>query len=99
MIYTQIVGSIITILCALITTFLIPFLKTKYTQAQIEKAIQIASIAVNAAEQIFTETKMGQQKMIYVKNYLKKRGIRLDEKEIETLIESEVFKLKEQICK
>ena len=50
-------------------------------------------IAVNAAEQIYNESGMGEVKKEYVLEFLKKRGITMDIDSVDALIESEVYKL------
>ena len=61
-----------------------------------KKSLKISKwvrIAVNAAEQIYNESGMGEVKKEYVLEFLKKRGITMDIDSVDALIESEVYKL------
>ena len=65
-------------------------------KAKLEKKSLISKwvrIAVNAAEQIYNESGMGEVKKEYVLEFLKKRGITMDIDSVDALIESEVYKL------
>lgn len=90
----QIGVAIITILAALITTFVIPYIKEKTSKEQREKAIILSQAAVMAAEQIFTQQGQGQEKKTFVVNFLNDRGLAISEKEIDILIEAAVKELK-----
>lgn len=90
--YTELIQAIITLFAVLISSFLIPFLKEKLSKERYEKLKTWVSVAVKAAEQLYG-SKTGKQKKEYVLAYLKEKGIAFDTKEIETLIESEVYKI------
>lgn len=90
--YTEIIGGIITIISALVTTFLIPYLKEKLSQEKLQKLNYWVKIACQAAEQIYG-SKTGQQKKEYVVSFLLSKGIVFDVDEVTALIESEVYKL------
>ena len=49
--YTEIIGGIITIISAIVTTFLIPYLKEKLSQEKLQKLSYWVKIACQAAEQ------------------------------------------------
>ena len=53
-------------------------------------------IAVQAAEMIFKESKMGEQKKEYVLEFLKTKGYKVDTEAINNLIESAVLDLKKE---
>ncbi len=90
--YTDIIQAVISLVAVLITSFLIPYLKEKISKEKYEKLKTWVSVAVNAAEQLYG-SKTGQQKKQYVLDYLSAKGITININEIETLIESEVYKL------
>ncbi len=93
--YTEIIGGIITVLSAVVTTFLIPYLKERLSQEKLQKLSYWVKIACQAAEQLYG-SKTGQQKKEYVVAFLLSKGIVFDVDEVTALIESEVYKLTEK---
>ena len=92
--YTMIIKGVITILMALITMFVVPWLKSKTTEEQFNDILKWVKIAVQAAEMIYKESGMGKAKKAYVESFLNDLGIVYDKKEIDALIESAVLELK-----
>lgn len=93
--YTELIQAIIALVSVLITTFLIPLLKKKFSAEKLEELKKWVGIAVNAAEQLYG-SKAGQQKKEYVISFLLSKGITFDANEVEALIEAEVYKLTAQ---
>ena len=91
--YTKIVEAIIALLVAIITTFVIPYIKSKIDDAKMAKIIEWVTFAVKAAEQIYKESGMGEIKNKYVKKFLADHGVKLDMEQINVLIESAVWEL------
>lgn len=99
---TQIVTLIIALCVAVITAFLVPYIKKKYGQEKINEALNqveliqnYAKIAVNAVEQMFpgqTEKRL-QEATDYFNKQMEKLGITLDEDEVRKAIESAVLEL------
>lgn len=78
---TEIISGVITIISALISVFLIPYLKTKLDEAKRKRIKEYIDVAVRAAEQLFPSVdgeKMGKEKLNYVANMLKQKGITFD---------------------
>lgn len=96
---TDILEAVITIIVALVTTFVIPWLKTKCDIEKLKKIKTITEIVVAAAEQMYKESGMGVAKKQYVINYLKERGIKLDLDELNAMIESSVYKLGQELTR
>jgi LL-H family phage holin len=94
--YTLLFEGVLTILFALITMYFIPWLKTKVSAEELADIIKWVKIAVQAAEMIYKESGMGEAKKAYVKTFLEDKGIRYDERQIDSLIESAVLELKGQ---
>lgn len=92
---TPIIEAGLTLIAAVITAFIVPYIKSKTSEAQQKKLTALVEIAVMAAEQIFRETGMGKQKKAYVLNWLSERGVTVDESKLDALIESAVYSLKE----
>lgn len=91
---TQVVSAVITLIVALVSAFLIPYLKSKLSAEQLEKVKFWVNIAVEAAEMIYVGTGRGQEKKEYVLNFLNSKGFTLNMTEIDTLIEAAVLELK-----
>jgi LL-H family phage holin len=94
--YTLLFEGVLTILFALITMYFIPWLKTKVSAEELADIIKWVKIAVQAAEMIYNESGMGEAKKAYVKTFLEDKGIKYDERQIDSLIESAVMELKGQ---
>lgn len=91
---TNVVSAVITLLVAVVTTFLIPYLKEKVDAEKFEKIKAWVKVAVNAAEMIYTGAGRGEEKKAYVLDYLNQKGYKLDSATIDNLIESAVLELK-----
>lgn len=87
---TTIANAIIALAAAIITTFIIPWIKSKTTANQRREIVAWASIAVKAAEQIYNGPGRGDEKKRFVLNYLKNKGYSLDEKSLEIALEAAV---------
>lgn len=89
---TDIIEGVVVLISALVTTFLLPFLKQRLSDEKRQKLIFWVETAVKAAEQLYG-SKTGQQKKDYVVAFLLSKGIVADIDEVTALIESEVYKL------
>lgn len=85
--------AVITIISALVTGILIPYIRSKTTAEQRQHALTLAKYAVMAAEQIFKESGQGEKKKKFVINYLAEQGIKLTIYDLNVLIESAVKEL------
>lgn len=90
--YTELIQAVIALLSAIITGFIIPYIKKKITKERLEELKSWVEIAVRAAEKLYG-SKTGQQKKDYVVAFLLSKGIVFDVEEVNTMIESEVYKL------
>ncbi|MBR5825447.1 MAG: holin [Clostridia bacterium] len=89
---TPIIEIVVALLSALVTTFLIPYIKKKISAEKLAELQKWVGIAVEAAEQIYG-SKTGTQKKEYVVAFLLSKGIAFDTQEVNALIEAEVHKL------
>ena len=96
---TPIVNAVIALAAALVTAFVIPWIKSKTTAAQREEIHAWVKIAVTAAEQIFTETGKGKEKKAYVLKFLEEKNLKIDEKSFDLMIESAVKNMNEAFGK
>lgn len=87
---TPIVNAVITLIAAIVTTFLIPWIKSKIDAAKLAQIVEWVGIAVRAAEQIYNESGMGEKKKQYVLDFLASKGFTLDPDSINAMIEAAV---------
>lgn len=92
---TGIIEIVIALLSALVTTFLIPYIKKKMSAEKFSELQRWVKVAVEAAEQIYG-SKTGKQKKEYVVSYLLSKGIVVDVDSVSALIEAEVYKLSQK---
>lgn len=100
---TQITVALIALLSAIVTGFLIPWLKSKIginndkiTDNQRAVLKMIIVTAVKAAEQLYNSDQ-GQEKKAYVLNLLKEQGYDIDSDALDAAIESAVLDLHRQL--
>ena len=96
---TPVVNAVIALTAALVTAFVIPWIKSKITAAQREEINAWVKIAVTAAEQIYTETGKGKEKKAYVLKFLEEKNLKIDEKSVDLMIESAVKNMNEAFGK
>lgn len=92
---TPIVNAVITLAAALITAFLIPWIKKKYSAEKLAELQKWTKIAVEAAEMIYKGSGLGDLKKSYVQNYLAEKGYSINVIEVDALIESAVKEMKD----
>lgn len=94
----QIILMLIPILSAIITSFVIPFIREKIGSEKLVKYEYWATQAVQAAEMLFNEKGMGKTKKEYVVNFLNemfnKNKIVITEEQLDILIEAAVKQMK-----
>ena len=94
----QIILASIPVFGAIITGFIIPFIKEKIGAEELAKYEYWASMAVKCAEMLFKEQGMGGTKKEYVVNFLNemfnKNKTVITSEQIEVLVESAVKELK-----
>ena len=89
---TPIIQIVIILIGTIITSFLIPWIKSKTTQEQWWTVQNIAKVAVYAAEILYKGSGRGQEKLEYVMTYIKEfclqKGFSFDDKTIRQAIEN-----------
>lgn len=90
---TSVVTAILALIGAAITTYLIPWIKSKTTAEQRRIAQMIVRTAVYAAEQLFVGEDRGTEKLAYVQKRLEEAKIKLDVEAIRDMIEEAVLEL------
>lgn len=91
---TNVIEAFFALLTVCITTFVIPYIKSRTSAQQQAELAAWVKIAVAAAEQIYTGSGRGQEKKAYVLQRLTSHGITVDESKIDAMIESAVYALK-----
>ena len=94
----QIVLGAISIMGAILTGIVVPFVKEKIGNEKLAKYEQWASMAVECAEMLFKEQGMGEQKKQYVVDFLNKmfnkNKVVITPEQIEVLVEAAVKSMK-----
>lgn len=94
---TTIVEAVAALVAAIITAFVIPWIRSRTTNAQFEKIRMWVEVAVEAAEQIYTGSGRGAEKKAYVIDFLQDKGFKIDADSLDKLIEAAVFNLPEYL--
>lgn len=89
---TTIVNAVIALIAAIVTAFVVPWIKSRTTAQQREELIAWVKIAVAAAEQIYKDKK-GEEKKQYVLNFLENNGFSVDDDSVNAAIEAAVKQL------
>lgn len=90
---TPILEAVATLAVALITTFVVPYIKSKTTLEQQTQLNAWVKIAVTAAEQVYEGPGQGDKKKTYVLTWLAGHGIAIDEDKLDAMIEASVYEL------
>ncbi|MCM1299960.1 MAG: phage holin [Firmicutes bacterium] len=90
---TPIINGIIALVAAIITAFLIPWIKSKTTDSQRQQFVAWVKIAVAAAEQIYNGTGRGAEKKQFVIDFLEDKGLTFDKTAVDAAIEAAVKQL------
>lgn len=91
---TPIIELIVTVLAALCSIVIIPYIKTRLNRAQFDKAVQWVEIAVNAAEEA-ARTGLIEKgaKYGYAVELLERNGITFDAATTQALVDATVWQL------
>ena len=91
--FTPILEAVATLAVALVTTFVVPYIKSKTTLEQQTQINAWVRIAVTAAEQVYEGPGQGDKKKAYVLTWLAGHGIAVDEDKLDAMIEAAVYEL------
>ena len=87
---TLILNSVIALAAAIVSTVIIPWIRSKTTTQQREALMAWVKIAVEAAEQIFSGEGRGDEKKKYVAAFLEEKGFKIDGRSVDAAIEAAV---------
>jgi len=93
---TQLIEALLALAAVLITTFVIPYVKSKTSEAQREQIATWTKIAVTAAEQLYSGSGRGEEKKKYVLHFLQSKGLTVDLDAIDAMIEAAVYELQKE---
>lgn len=90
---TSIIQAVIALVAAVLTGFVIPWIKSKLDDRQYEMFAMLVRTGVYAAEQLFT-SEQWKEKKAYVVDLLKENGYTADVTAVDALIEATVRELR-----
>lgn len=90
---TPIANAAIALIAAVVSVYLIPWIKSKTTNEQRKQFVAWVKIAVSAAEQVYNGPGRGEEKKRYVIDFLKSQGVEFDEASVSNAIEAAVNQL------
>lgn len=94
----MILKVIVSVCAALITAYVLPYLKTLKDNKRYAMIFDMVSLAVRAAEQTITEPKSGGLKkskvLKFMTSWLGEKGIILSDDDLSELIEAAVYQMK-----
>lgn len=97
----QVIQTIIPVLGAVITYFIIPYIKATTEKEKLNQYKEWAALAVKTAEMLWEGTGHGEDKKAYVtaflNNMLNSRKTVITEEQLHVLIEATVREIKEEI--
>ena len=95
----NVILTVIPVIGAIITYFIVPFIKSSINEKQLVQYKEWAILAVKTAEMLWKESGCGEDKKAYVIKFLNdmfnKNKILITEEQLEVLIESAVKTMKE----
>lgn len=89
---TSFVEAVISVCVVFVSMVAIPWLRNKIGAQNLDELLSWVRIAVMAAEQLYNAAD-GEQKKLYVLNYLYEKGYNVDEQDVENAIEAAVLEL------
>lgn len=91
---TPLVEAVIAVLAMVISTYLIPWLKVRMSNEQLEKVYAIVDVGVYAAEKLYGAGH-GDDKLAYVKEFLAARGVELDTAQLKVFVDSAIKRMEQ----
>lgn len=90
---TPLCNAVIALVCAIVSAFIVPWIKSKGNNEKLKTLTEWVKIAVNAAEQIYNIAGCGKEKKQYVLDFLKSKGYSVDSESVSAAIEAEVRRI------
>lgn len=96
----MILKIVVSICAALITVYVVPYLKTLRQDKRYASLMDMVEVAVKAAEQTIKEPGQGDYKkaevIAFVSDWMTEHGIKISQEELSQLIECAVFSMKQE---
>lgn len=92
---TPLAEALITLAATAISVFLIPWLKTRYSNEKLAKAQAWVRVGVYAAEKLFGAGH-GDEKLAYAEDFLAAHKIKLDTATLKALVNAEIRKMEQE---
>ncbi|MCI9157152.1 MAG: holin [Lawsonibacter sp.] len=93
---TPVINAFIALVAALITAFVIPWIKRNTSAKDREELLKWVEIAVMAAQQLYQQLD-GSKRKEYVLNFLREKGYDVTSAEVDNAIEAAVLKLHQEL--
>lgn len=93
---TPIINAAVALLAAVITAFVVPWIKRNTSQKDQEELLKWVEIAVAAAQQLYHKLS-GEERKAYVVKFLAEQGYSVDEAALDAAIEAAVLKLHREL--
>lgn len=90
---TSLLQALLTLVAAIITSVLVPYLKEKYGEERLKAVKTWARAAAAAAEEIYKGEGLGKDKLEYVLAFLEERGFGVDRESLRKIVEAELYEL------
>lgn len=96
----DILKIVVSVCAALITVYVIPYIKTLKEDKRYASLVAMVEVAVKAAEQTFKQSGQGAAKkeevMIFVRDWMERQGIAIELNQLDQLIEAAVYQMKQE---
>lgn len=96
----MILKIVISICAALVTVYVVPYLKTLRQDKRYASLMDMVEVAVRAAEQTIKEPGQGNAKkaevIAFVSDWMNEHGIKITQDELSQLIECAVYQMKQE---
>ena len=92
---TPVINAVIALAAALITAFVVPWIKRNTSEKDREELLKWVEIAVTAAQQLYHQLEGAERKQ-YVRAFLASKGYDVTSAEVDNAIEAAVLKLHQE---
>lgn len=96
----SILKIVVSVCAALVTVYVIPYLKTLRTDKRYAQLLDMVAIAVRAAEQTITESGQGAVKkervIEFVQEWMMAQGVNITYEQLSELVEGAVYSMKQE---
>lgn len=93
---TPVFNALAALAAALITAFVIPWIRGKTTEQERAEMLKWVDIAVAAAQQLYRNAD-GETRKLYVLDFLSDKGYKVNDKAVDSAIEAAVLRLHREL--